>query len=121
MSFGTKGEFVVLPRAPTTSRTSSTDHLIGIGLGAAIFGLFALELLRELTIAKLSVPFIVAAYAPLLVLHEAGHALAAWLVGARVCKVVIGMGRPLWRFRVLGAGWCDQPAFMPTTARRASL
>ena len=58
--------------------------------------------LREVTIAKLSVPFVLAAYLPLLVLHEFGHAVAAWLVGSSVCKVVIGMGRPLWRFRFAG-------------------
>jgi tetratricopeptide (TPR) repeat protein len=92
----------MLPRAPTRPRTSGTDHLIGIGLGAAVFGLFALELLRDVTIAKLSAPFILAAYVPLLVIHELGHALAAWLVGSRVSKVVIGMGRPIWRFRFAG-------------------
>ena len=89
----------MLPRTQTRSRTTSTDHLVGFSLGAVIFGLFAAELLSEMTIAKLSVPFILVAYLPLLALHEAGHAIAAWLVGSRVCKVVIGMGRPLWRFR----------------------
>ncbi len=90
----------MLPRAPVRSRTSGTDHLIGLGLGAVIFGLFAVELMHELTIAKLSAPIILVAWIPLLVVHEFGHALAARLVGSRVCKVVIGMGRPLWRFRV---------------------
>jgi hypothetical protein len=33
-------------------------------------------------------------------LHEAGHAVAAALLGWRVGRVVIGMGRPLGRFHI---------------------
>src|SRR5690606_17482112 len=34
--------------------------------------------------------------------HELGHASMAAVLGWRVCRIVIGMGKPLLRFRVAG-------------------
>jgi hypothetical protein len=35
-------------------------------------------------------------------LHECGHALAAWLVGLRVNRIVLGTGKRIWRGRMRG-------------------
>ena len=92
----------MLPRAPTPARSAGSDQMIAIGLGGVVFGLFALELLRGFSVRKLGVPILLAAYFPLLALHELGHALAAVLVGARLCRVVIGVGRPWLQLQVGG-------------------
>ncbi|MCA9644652.1 MAG: M50 family metallopeptidase [Polyangiaceae bacterium] len=65
------------------------------------FGSLAGELLRDFTPMKLGLVFVVAAWVPLLVLHELGHALMARLLGWQVYEVVIGQGRDVARF-VLG-------------------
>jgi hypothetical protein len=67
-----------------------------------VFGMFALEVARDYQPLKLSVLFLVLAWTPLLVVHEAGHALAAAVLGWRVCRVVIGMGKTVVRFAVHG-------------------
>jgi hypothetical protein len=68
-----------------------------------ILGLFAAEVFTNYQPAKLGALLIVLFWIPLLVIHESGHALMASLLGWRVIQVVIGMGRPLWMFRVGGA------------------
>ena len=65
-----------------------------------IFGLFAAEVIRDYQPVKLSALLIVAFWPLLLVLHEAGHALMALLLGWRVRRFVIGMGRVVGRFRI---------------------
>ena len=42
-------------------------------------------------------------WVPLLVLHESGHALAAWLLGWHFSQMVIGVGRLIYSFRWAGA------------------
>lgn len=39
----------------------------------------------------------------IVLLHELGHALAARLFGVRIREVLVGLGKPLARFKVLGA------------------
>jgi hypothetical protein len=65
-----------------------------------IIGLFAAELATNYQPAKLSVLFFVLFWVPLLVLHEAGHAVVAALVGWHVGRVVIGIGRTVGQFHV---------------------
>lgn len=67
-----------------------------------MLGGFTLEVVRDFQPAKLSALFILLAWFPLLVAHEAGHALVAALVGWRVRRVVIGFGRPLARLFLRG-------------------
>lgn len=71
---------------------------------AAIAGtLFAVMILvavfEEFSAARLGLIFIILFWAPLLVLHELGHALAARQLGWRVREIVIGFGRELWRWQ----------------------
>jgi membrane-associated protease RseP (regulator of RpoE activity) len=63
-----------------------------------LLGLFAAEVFSNYQPVKLSAFLIVAFWIPLLVLHEAGHAVVAWLLGWRVGRIVIGMGKPISRF-----------------------
>jgi hypothetical protein len=44
----------------------------------------------------------VIAWGPLLVLHEAGHALVAAWLGWKVCRIEIGLGPPILRFSMRG-------------------
>jgi hypothetical protein len=65
-----------------------------------ILGLFAAEVFTNYQPAKLSALFFVLFWIPLLAFHEAGHALVAALLGWRVHRIVIGMGRIIWRFQI---------------------
>jgi hypothetical protein len=65
-----------------------------------IIGLFAADVLVDFEPVKLSVLLFAVFWVPLLVLHEAGHAVVTAVLGWHVGRVVIGMGRPLSRFRV---------------------
>lgn len=60
------------------------------------------ELAQDFSPVKLSVLFFFLFWCPLLVLHEAGHALMAAGLGWSVEQIVIGMGEPLKQFK-LGA------------------
>jgi tetratricopeptide (TPR) repeat protein len=66
----------------------------------AFAGAVAYDLAGRYEPVKWSVPFIVLAWIPLLVVHELGHAFMARIVGWRVHKVVIGFGADVWRFRI---------------------
>jgi hypothetical protein len=71
----------------------------------AIIGtLFAIMILaavfEEYSAQRLGFLFIIAFWAPLLVLHELGHAAAAHLLGWRVREIVIGFGQDLWRWQI---------------------
>lgn len=67
---------------------------------SVILGLFTAEVFSDYQPVKLSVLLFVVFWIPLLALHEAGHAVMAAVLGWRVDKVVIGMGRPVTSFRV---------------------
>jgi len=86
------------PRLPV----SPGERVFVVLLAVALSALLVADLARGFSPNKLSVVFVLLFWAPLLVLHELGHALAARLVGWRVTEVVIGFGRELRRFRVGG-------------------
>lgn len=83
---------------PKTSGERWVLALFAVG----IFGLFFVDLIADYHPLKASVAFMLLAWVALLVLHELGHAIAASLVNWRVCRIVIGYGRPLLRFRFGG-------------------
>ncbi len=66
----------------------------------AIACFLLVELAQDFTPAKFSVLFFFLFWCPLLVLHEAGHALMALVLGWSVEQIVIGMGEPLKQFKL---------------------
>ena len=69
----------------------------------AVFGLFGLDIAVDFEPAKLSVLFILLFWIALLVTHEAGHAIAARLLGWHVGRIVLGFGRTWVRIRSYSA------------------
>jgi membrane-associated protease RseP (regulator of RpoE activity) len=69
---------------------------------AVVLGLFVAEIIHDYKPVKLTALFIVLWWMPLLVVHEAGHALMAAALGWHVGRVVIGFGRLVHKFRVGG-------------------
>ena len=70
-----------------------------------IFGVttcFAIALFQDFEPSRMSAVFFVIFWCILLVLHEAGHAVAALALGWRVLHVVIGAGPTVKRFRIRG-------------------
>ena len=78
------------------------ERRVLVGFVLVVFGLLTAEVVRDFTPVKLSVIVFVLAWLPLIVVHELGHALAAWMCGWRVGGIAIGQGRPLAQFRVRG-------------------
>ena len=76
---------------------SRGEALISAIVGIAFTIMILLAIFDEFTWGRLSVLFILLFWIPLLVLHEAGHAIAARLLGWQVREIVIGFGRELWR------------------------
>jgi len=63
-----------------------------------VLGLFIADIIHDYTPIKLSAVLVLFFWIPLLAFHEAGHALAAYLLGWQVRLIVIGMGRIIGRF-----------------------
>lgn len=92
----------MLNDAPDRSPQSPNEWGILVIL-SVFFGLFlVLDLAREFSIQKLSVPFFLLSWVVLLILHEFGHALVARALGWRVEKVSIGTGKVRREHRILG-------------------
>jgi len=70
------------------------------GLVILTGALFAAEIVRDFSFVKLSVPLMMLYVLPLTALHEAGHALMSHVLGWRVCRIVVGYGLPILRFRL---------------------
>jgi hypothetical protein len=83
-----------------TEPLSTEDRWISIVFFLLLVGLFTAEICVNYHPVKLTALFIVLFWIPLLAVHEGGHAVVAALLGWRVHRVVIGMGRPLLRFAV---------------------
>lgn len=94
------GQFMEEP-PPDRPLTRSERWALAVFL-LIILGLFTAELAVDYHPVKLSVLFIVLFWAPLLALHEAGHAVMAAALGWRVLRVVVGFGRTVSLFHVKG-------------------
>jgi Peptidase family M50 len=81
---------------------TKNEALASAAVAIAFTLLIAVDVLDEFTTAKLGVVFVLAFWAPLLVLHELGHTLAAKALGWQVREIVIGFGRTLWETRIGG-------------------
>ena len=89
-------------RSPTHERpplTPGERAFYGFFL-AIVVGLFAAEIVHDYKPVKLAALLFVLFWGPLLALHETGHAVVAALVGWRVGRVVIGVGRLVAKFKV---------------------
>jgi hypothetical protein len=93
---------ILFQKRASPKRLNSAEFWIVLFFGTFIFGGFAAELVRDFSPAKLSVVFMAVAWAPLLLLHEVGHALVAAWLGWKVCRIVIGLGPTILRFSVNG-------------------
>jgi hypothetical protein len=71
----------------------------GIAL-VLVLGLFAADIIHDFHPVKLSAFLVVLFRVPLLLLHEAGHAVVAYVLGWKVIQIVIGMGKQIGSFRL---------------------
>jgi hypothetical protein len=92
----------MLPRLEPEERLAKVDRLIVLGIGAVIFGAFAIDVLSNYSWIKAGALVMLLAWFALIVVHELGHALMAASLGWQVCRIVIGVGAPVARFRVWG-------------------
>jgi hypothetical protein len=93
---------MISPELPDRSPQTPNEWGILVIL-SFFFGLFlVIELAREFTVQKLSVPFFLLSWVVLLFLHEGGHALMAWILGWRVDRICIGAGRVRHQRHVFG-------------------
>lgn len=67
-----------------------------------ILALLGAEIISDFKPVKLATLFFLLFWPPLLVLHEAGHALMADLLGWEVRRMVIGFNKEVWRVHVRG-------------------
>ena len=83
-------------------RSPKTSNEFGVTLILSLFfGLFlCVDLFSDYNPRKLSVPFFLAAWILLLVIHEFAHAAIARAVGWKVSQIVIGSGRRRYGFKV---------------------
>jgi hypothetical protein len=65
-----------------------------------LLALFAGETFTNYRPVKLAGLLFVVFWMPLMVLHEFGHSLMAWLLGWRVKQIVLGMGKLLGTFHI---------------------
>jgi hypothetical protein len=94
------GEPAMMFRAPDSGPLSSYERVVyGVFL-ALVLGLFTAEVLVNYQPVKLTALFILLFWILLLVVHEAGHAVVAALLGWHVARVVLGMGRRVGMFHV---------------------
>lgn len=68
-------------------------------VGAVFTLLILVAVFEDFSTPRLSIAFMVLFWAPMLLLHELGHALAARLLGWQVREIVIGFGRDLWQWQ----------------------
>lgn len=87
---------------PSRSPQTKNEWGILVILSFFFFLFLVLELARQFTVEKLSVPFFLLSYAALLVIHELGHALASRIVGWRVEKISIGLGPVVKQSQISG-------------------
>lgn len=67
-----------------------------------ILALLGAEIIHDFKPVKLAALFFILFWPLLLVVHEAGHALMADLLGWEVRRVVIGFNKEVWRFQLRG-------------------
>lgn len=82
-------------RRPMSRNEARISAIVGIAFAVMILA----AVFEEYSASRMSVLFVVLFWVPMLILHELGHAFAAWILGWRVREIVIGFGRDLWQWR----------------------
>lgn len=90
------------PHADARPPASGGDRLFLFAFCLLLFGLFAAEVLREVTPGRLATLAFFAMWGVLTVLHEAAHAIVARRVGWRVDRVQLGFGPTIGQPRIGG-------------------
>lgn len=83
-------------RRPLSRAEAQVSAVVGIAFTIMIL----VAVFDEFSASRLSILFILLFWVPMLVLHEAGHAVAAKLLDWQVREIVIGFGRELWRWQI---------------------
>lgn len=83
-------------RRPMTANETRISVVIGVAFSALMLA----TVFEEYSPKNLSILFMLLFWVPMLVLHEAGHAVVARLLGWRVREMVIGFGRDLWQWQI---------------------
>ncbi|MGI9271558.1 MAG: site-2 protease family protein [Woeseiaceae bacterium] len=78
---------------------SQSEARISAIVGIVFAVMILAAVFEEFSARRLSILFVIIFWAPMLVLHELGHALVAKLLGWRVREIVIGFGRDLWQWQ----------------------
>lgn len=91
--------FTELKIAAGRRAMSQTEARISAIVGIAFAVMILAAVFEEFSARRLSILFVIIFWAPMLVLHELGHALAAKMLGWRVREIVIGFGRDLWQWQ----------------------
>jgi hypothetical protein len=81
-------------------RLSPAEARIATIVGIAFSLMILAAVFEEYSAQRLGMLLVILFWAPMLVLHELGHAAAAKLLGWRVREIVIGFGRDLWQWQI---------------------
>ena len=83
--------------------TSKPEKIFLVAMSLAFFGMMVMEILTNYEPKKLGAVLFVVFWIPLLFIHEFGHAMMAKVLGWRVSRIVIGVGKIFTRTRFLNA------------------
>ncbi len=83
--------------------TSKPEKVFLVVMSFAFFSMMVMEVLTDFEPKKLGAVLFVVFWIPLLFIHEFGHAMMAKLLGWRVNRIVIGVGKILTHARFLNA------------------
>ena len=82
---------------------SKSEKIFIITISLAFLFMMSMEIMTNFEPKKLGALLFVIFWVPLLFIHEFGHAMMAKLLGWRVQRIVIGVGKTLMNTRFLGA------------------
>jgi hypothetical protein len=83
--------------------TSKAEKVFLVVMSLAFFSMMVMEVITDYEPKKLGAVLFVVFWIPLLFIHEFGHAMMARLLGWRVNRIVIGVGKIFTQTRFLNA------------------
>ncbi|PIE39842.1 MAG: hypothetical protein CSA51_03910 [Gammaproteobacteria bacterium] len=79
------------------------EKVLTLGIGLLFLALLGMEIMTDYEPKKLSALLFILFWPPLLLIHELGHALMAKLLGWKVQRIVLGVGKVFTRWRWFNA------------------